>query len=204
MLTAELGLWGYQPTPADPFVFNHRSFPTATMVTDSDSVLGTLCPGPGTRLLGCLGAAQIDRRGNVNSTVIPGRAFLVGSGGGNDVASTADEVVVVATLTARRTVDEVGYVTSPGDRVRAFVSDLGVFERRDGELVLVAVPAGSPDDAAGAGDPAAVDRAVARVRQLCPWDVRVAASVDTLAPPTADEIGILRRWDPERHFLRPD
>ncbi len=28
VLTAELGLWGYEPTPADPFVFNHRSFPT--------------------------------------------------------------------------------------------------------------------------------------------------------------------------------
>jgi len=28
MLTAELGLWGYEPTPADPYIFNHRSFPT--------------------------------------------------------------------------------------------------------------------------------------------------------------------------------
>ncbi len=100
VLTAELGLWGYEPTLADPFVFNHRSFPTATMVSDSESVLSTLTGGPGTRLLGCLGAAQIDKHGNINSTVIPGRAFLVGSGGGNDVASSADEVVVVATLDA--------------------------------------------------------------------------------------------------------
>ena len=78
VLTAELGLWGYRPTPADPFVFNHRSFPTATMLGDTDQVLGTLVSGPGTTLLGCLGAAQIDRYGNINSTVIPGKTFLVG------------------------------------------------------------------------------------------------------------------------------
>ena len=42
VLTAELGLWGYEPTPADPFVFNHRSFPSATMVADSEKVLSTL------------------------------------------------------------------------------------------------------------------------------------------------------------------
>ena len=105
MLTAELGLWGYEPTPADPFVFNHRSFPTATMLSDSEQILGMMAGSPGTTLLACLGAAQIDRFGNINSTVIPGRAFLVGSGGGNDVASRADEVVVMATLTGRRTVD---------------------------------------------------------------------------------------------------
>ncbi|HEY1466937.1 MAG TPA: CoA-transferase, partial [Acidimicrobiales bacterium] len=118
-LTAELGLWGYEPTPADPFVFNHRSFPTATMLSDSEQILGLMTGSPGTTLLACLGAAQIDRFGNINSTVIPGRSFLVGSGGGNDVASRADEVVVMATLTRRRTVDQVPYITSPGGRVSA-------------------------------------------------------------------------------------
>jgi len=63
-LTAELGLWGYEPTPADPFVFNHRSFPTATMLSDSEHVLGVMAGSPGTTLLACLGAAQIDRFGN--------------------------------------------------------------------------------------------------------------------------------------------
>ncbi len=194
VLTAELGLWGYEPTPADPFVFNHRSFPSATMVSDSETVLSTLVAGPGTRLLGCLGAAQIDRSGNVNSTVVPGRAFLVGSGGGNDVASGADEVVVVATLAPRRTVEQVPYVTSPGERVRALVTDLGTFERREGRLVLTAVPAG-PGEAA--------DR-VARVRQRCGWTLECADRLDELPDPTAEEIETIRRWDPERRFLRPD
>ena len=96
VLTAELGLWGYEPTPADPFVFNHRAFPSATMLADSSEVLGHGHAGSrAPRSLACLGAAIVDVDGNIDSTVIPGKAFLVGSGGGNDVASAADEVVVI-------------------------------------------------------------------------------------------------------------
>jgi acyl CoA:acetate/3-ketoacid CoA transferase beta subunit len=191
VLTAELGLWGYEPTPADPFVFNHRSFPTATMLGDSDQVLGMLAGNPGTTLLACLGAAQIDRHGNINSTVVPGRFFLVGSGGGNDVTSTADEVVVMATMTSRRTVETCPYITSPGTRVRAFVTDLGIFEKGpDGTFVLTAVPAG--------------DDAVARVEAVCGWPLEVARELTVLAPPDPSDIEALRRWDPEGRFLRPD
>ena len=143
-LTAEIGLWGYDATPADPFVLNHRNFPTATMLTDAAMVLGTLVGGAGTTTIGCLGGAQIDRFGNVNSTRIDPRPFLVGSGGGNDVASTATENVVVATLTPQRTPADCSYVTSPGRAVRALVTDLGVLEKlgdlASSELVLTAVP----------------------------------------------------------------
>lgn len=190
-LTAELGLWDYEPTPADPYVFNHRSFPSATMLVDSETVLGMIVPGPGTTALACLGAAVIDKYGNVNSTEIPGGPFLVGSGGGNDVATTADECVVVATLTDRRTVEGVGYVTSPGHRVRALATDLGLFERDDrGELVLTAVPEGR------------VDERVAAARKLCGWDLRVADEVVEFPPPSPAEIEALRSWDPQGIFLR--
>jgi acyl CoA:acetate/3-ketoacid CoA transferase beta subunit/acyl CoA:acetate/3-ketoacid CoA transferase alpha subunit len=194
-LTAELGLWGYEPTPADPFVFNHRSFPTATMLSDSEQILGMMAGSPGTTLLACLGAAQIDRFGNINSTVIPGRSFLVGSGGGNDVASRADEVVVMATLTKRRTVDRVPYTTSPGGRVVAFVSDLGIFEKDDdGSFVLAAVAPGT----------APIDDRVGAIRSLCGWDLVVARSLVELAPAEDAHVHTLRRWDPRGHFLRPD
>ena len=191
VLTAELGLWGYEPTPADPFVFNHRSFPTATMIGDSDQVLGMLASGPGTTLLACLGAAQMDRHGNINSTVSPGKSFLVGSGGGNDVASTADEVVVMATLTPRRTVEACPYVTSPGGRVRAFVTDLATFEKDEDEgFVLTAVPSEN------------VAEAVERVRAVCGWELAVARSVGVLEPIDPADLEALRRWDPEGRFLR--
>jgi acyl CoA:acetate/3-ketoacid CoA transferase alpha subunit/acyl CoA:acetate/3-ketoacid CoA transferase beta subunit len=192
-LVAELGLWDYEPTPADPYVFNHRSFPTATMLADSETVLGMVIPGPGTRTLACLGAAEIDRAGNLNSTVIPAGPFLVGSGGGNDVASTVEEAVVVATLTQRRTVERCGYVTSPGRAVSTLCTDLGVFEKDGDELVLTGVAEGE----------GTVDDRVARVRDLCGWDLRVAGVVAELPVPTPDEITALRTWDPTGAFLRP-
>lgn len=186
-LTAEIGLWGYDATPADPFVLNHRNFPTATMISDAQTVLGALVGGAGTRTIGCLGGAQIDREGNVNSTWIPPRPFLVGSGGGNDVASTALENVVVATLTPQRTPERCGYVTSPGTNVRALVTDLGTFEKRDGELVLTALAPDADLDA---------------VRAACGWALRSVPEPARLDPPTGDEVSALRRWDPRGWFLR--
>jgi acyl CoA:acetate/3-ketoacid CoA transferase beta subunit len=159
-------------------------------------VLGALVGGAGTITIGCLGGAQIDRFGNVNSTRIEPRPFLVGSGGGNDVASTATENVVVATLTPQRTPADCSYITSPGRTVRALVTDLGVLEKRGdvapAELVLTAVPA---------GDGSLADR-IATAQAACGWDLQVAAVVRELLPPTAEEVGALRRWDPRGWFLR--
>jgi acyl CoA:acetate/3-ketoacid CoA transferase alpha subunit/acyl CoA:acetate/3-ketoacid CoA transferase beta subunit len=192
-LTAEIGLWGYDPTPADPFVLNHRNFPRSTMLGDAGIVLGTLVGGPGTTTIACLGGAQIDRYGNINSTLVPSGPFFVGSGGGNDAASVAAEAVVVATLTPERTPPACGYVTSPGRNVRALVTDLGTLEKTDGdELVLTAVPAGG----------SALEDRVGAARAACGWDLSVAGEVRELSAPTADEIAALRRWDPRGWFLR--
>jgi acyl CoA:acetate/3-ketoacid CoA transferase alpha subunit/acyl CoA:acetate/3-ketoacid CoA transferase beta subunit len=195
-LTAEIGLWGYDPVPADPFVLNHRNFPTATMLGDAALVLGALVGGPGTRTIGCLGAAQIDRRGNLNSTsLLPaGGPFLVGSGGGNDVGSVAVENLVVALLSPQRFVAECAYVTTPGRAVRTLVTDLAVFERLDGEGVFTLT-------AVAAGDGSIADR-VARARGACGWDVPVAGEVRELPAVTVADVVPLRRWDPKGWFLR--
>ncbi len=193
VLTAELGLWGYEPTPADPFVFNHRSFPSATMVGDAELVLGTLVGGPGTTVIGALGAAQVDRLANINSTILPGTAYLVGSGGGNDVASTAAETVIITTLSTRRTVDAVPYITSTGERAQALVTDLGTFEKVDGELVLTAVADGE----------GTLEERLAEIRRRCGWDLTVSDDLAELSPVTDEEVAALRRWDPQGRFLRP-
>jgi acyl CoA:acetate/3-ketoacid CoA transferase alpha subunit/acyl CoA:acetate/3-ketoacid CoA transferase beta subunit len=193
-LTAEIGLWGYEPTPADPFVLNHRNFWRSTMLNDAGVVLGTLVGGPGFTTIGCLGGAQVDRFGNVNSTMIPGGAFLVGSGGGNDVASVCAEAIVVALLAPERTPAECGYVTSPGRAVRALVTDLGTFEKEtpDGELLLTAVPSG----------PGSIEERVRVARDACGWELTIAPTVRELSAPTSDEVEQLRTWDPRAWFLR--
>lgn len=195
-LTAEIGLWGYRPTPADPFVLNHRNFPSATMLNDASTVLGALVGGAGTTTVACLGGAQVDRFGNINSTMIPGGPFLVGSGGGNDVASVAAESVVVATLTPQRTPAECGYVTSPGHTVQSLVTDFGLLEKLEGldggELVLTAVPAGESP----------IEARVAAAKEQCGWDLRVAPTVRELPAVRNEEVERLRRFDPRGWFLR--
>jgi acyl CoA:acetate/3-ketoacid CoA transferase alpha subunit/acyl CoA:acetate/3-ketoacid CoA transferase beta subunit len=194
-LTAEIGMWDYDPVPADPFVLNHRNFGRTAMLGDAQMVLGTLVGGYGTTTIGCLGGAQIDRFGNINSTSLlsTGGPFLVGSGGGNDVASTAAENVVVALLAPARTPADCAYITSPGRSVRALVTDLATFEKADGdELVLTAVPAGDGD----------IATRVEAARAKTGWDVQVARTVHELEAITVDDVAPLRLWDPRGWFLR--
>lgn len=191
-LTAELGMLGYRPTPADPYIFNHRVFPSTPLLADAPTVLGMVVGGPGTRTVACLGAAQVDSDGNLNSTVIPGGPFLVGSGGANDVASRAAACVVVALARPDRLVDKVGYVTSPGHRVESVVTELGVLRRQDGVLRLAAVVAGDTP----------LDQRVAQLVSRCGWDVEVSREVEELPAVSHDEVMALRRYDPQRLFLK--
>lgn len=143
-------------------------------------------------VVGCLGAAEVDRDGNLNSTMLPGGQFLVGSGGGNDVASRAAACIVVTLARRERLPKEAAYVTSPGGRVTSVVTDLGILRRLDGELRLAAVPAGD--------DPPA-----ARVRKFldsCGWEPQVTPTIEELAPVRPDEVLALREYDRERLFLR--
>lgn len=192
-LTAELGMLGYRPTPADPYIFNHRTFPSTPLLADASTVLGMVVGGPGTRTVACLGAAQVDRRGNLNSTTLvpEGGPFLVGSGGANDVASRAEACVVVTLARPDRLVAQVAYVTSPGARVTAVVTERGVLRRRGEELVLSAVAAG----------PEPLHERVGALAACCGWELAVADHVEELPAPGEDEVRALRRYDPERLFL---
>lgn len=135
--------------------------------------------------VGFLGAAQIDRHANLNTTVIgpyrSPRVRLPGAGGAPEIASSARRVVVVLRQSLRAFVDGVDFRTSvPGGGPTAVITDLGILERGpagDGELVLTAVhPGVTVDDA----------------RAATGWDLRVARSVAVTAAPTPAELGALR------------
>ncbi|MHB1774518.1 MAG: CoA-transferase [Acidimicrobiales bacterium] len=191
-LTAELGLLGYEPTPADPYIFNHRVFPGTPHLSDASTVLGMVVGGPATTVVACLGAAQVDRSGNLNSTRLAGGRFLVGSGGANDVASRAAACVVVTLARPERLPPEVGYVTCPGGQVRSVVTDRGVLRRLDGELTLAAVPSA----------PGSVEERVRAMVASCGFELPVARQVEELAEVTHKELLALREFDRERVFLR--
>jgi acyl CoA:acetate/3-ketoacid CoA transferase beta subunit len=191
-LTAELGLWGYEPTPADPYIFNHRVFPGTPYLSDAQSVLGMLIGGPGTRTVGCLGAAEVDRQGRLNSTQLAGGRFLVGSGGANDVASRATACVVVTLARPERLPETAAYVTSPGTHVTSIVTDKGVLRRDEGVLRLAAVPA---------GEGSVTDRVRAFVAS-CGYEPELAREIEELAPIDPSEVRALREFDRERLFLQ--
>jgi acyl CoA:acetate/3-ketoacid CoA transferase alpha subunit/acyl CoA:acetate/3-ketoacid CoA transferase beta subunit len=194
-LMAEIGLFGYAPGPGEPFIFAGQNVPTNKLLTDVMSVLGTYVSGPATKCIGLVGAGQIDGKGAINSTYTDDGAFIVGSGGANDVLSAADEVIVTVSHQRDRLVDAVRYVTSPGHRVRTIVTDLCVFERSDGHssFVLTALlPTAGAD----------IGTALADVQSRTAFSYTVAEQLSVEPAPTPQELDLLRAYDPDRLFLR--
>ncbi len=187
-LVAEMGLVGYWPRPGEPMLFNQRNFPTCTMLADIETTLAIIIGGGTARSVGSLGAAQVDKRGNINSTLIPGETLLMGSGGANDVATCATESVVVVAQDKARFLDRVPYVTAPGERVTRLVSTLGVYAKDQGEFVLTGVLDSN------------VFEAVRECKERCGWDLRVARDVTVVEAPTTEEIRTLRVMDPKGWF----
>jgi len=192
-LMAEIGLYGYLPRPGEPFIFAGQNVPTNKHLTDVMSVLGTYVSGPGSRSIGVIGAGEIDRSGAINSTYGRDGRFIVGSGGANDVLSSADEVIITVSHQPGRLVDEVSYVTCPGSRVRTIVTDLAVLERVDGEFVLVALLPAAGEDR---------DAAVDLVRERTGWDLPISPDLVVEPPATQEELDRLRVFDPALLFLR--
>ena len=132
--------------------------------------------------VGFLGAAQVDRFGNLNSTVIGSYAHpqvrLPGSGGAPEIAAHAREVLVVTKQSARTFVVELDFCTTAG-RPSAVITDLGVLEPMTPtrELTLTALFEG-------------VD--VAAVRAACGWPLHVSDTVAAVPPPTDEELRVLR------------
>ena len=191
-LMAETGMVGYLPRPAEPFVFSFRNFPSCKMLTDILHVMGIFMGGRHNQCMGSLAAGQIDKHGNINSTIMPGVTYITGSGGANDITSSAREVVVCLQQSARRFVDKVPYITAPGRTVRTVVSDLGVYGKtgEHGELRLIGLFGDRPE--AGA---------VKAAREACGWDLQVGPMLRRFTAPTAEELALVRLFDPRRYFL---
>ncbi len=192
-MMAETGIYGHDPRPADPFVFNYRTLPTTTVLTDIFETLGLHTGGASNRCLGTFGAGQIDKYGNVNSTRSADGSFIVGSGGANDIATAASESVVCAHQRKQTYVDKVDYITSPGGKIDCVVSTMGRFEKRGGtEFVLTGYFGAEGLDK---------EEAIAEIKARCGWDLKVADDIEELAPPTEEETMLLRIFDPNNYFL---
>ena len=144
--------------------------------------------------VGFLGGAQVDRHGNINTTVIGPyerpKVRLPGSGGAAEIAIHAQRILIVSKLSPRAFPERVDFVTSPGQRVQRVITDKGVLEPdgAGGELVLTGLYPGvaAADVKAGVG-----------------WTLRSRPSLARLDPPTRVELQLLREvLDPKRLYLK--
>jgi len=155
---------------------------------------------PGRIDVGFLGAAQLDRYGNINTTVIGPdyrrpKVRLPGAGGAPEIAACCREVIVVLRQTRRSFVEELDFVTSvgfgggPDDRERLgltgggpsmIITDLGVLkpDPQTREFVLTHLHPGVD-----------ADQAIANTG----WALRLAPDVARTAPPTMQELTVLRQ-----------
>ena len=195
-------------SPALEFLVTMSDGPNVTgalWCTEMRELMGLLQAG---RVdLGFIGGAQIDRFGNLNTSYVgpAGRATrLPGSGGGADIASLSRRHVIIMAHERRRFVERVDYVTSPGHgeggdwrrRVglprggpAALITTLGLFrfDRETGEIALAATHPGVT---------------VADVRRETGWPLACLDEVGETPPPTAEELRIIRRFDPEGFWTR--
>jgi glutaconate CoA-transferase subunit B len=180
VLIYESGTIGAKPVHLPLSIGDGELAETADVVVSVPEIFGYWLQG-GRIGVGFLGAAQIDRFGNLNSTVIGDydapSVRLPGGGGAPEIATCARDVFVMLRQTRRAFVERLDFTTSVGDRVRVVVTDLGILEPHDGELTLVAVHPGVE---------------VEDVRAATGWTLRVTPDVRATEPPSDDELAALR------------
>jgi glutaconate CoA-transferase subunit B len=155
---------------------------------------------PGRVDVGILGAAQVDKFANINSTLI-GKDYenpkvrLPGAGGAPEIAAACKDILVIVHQSPRTFVDRVDFVTTVGQLPppatrqeqglsgggpRWIVTDIGVFEPDPltKELTLTKLhPSATLEEA----------------RAQAGWEIAVSPELRRTEPPTAEELGVLRR-----------
>lgn len=158
--------------------------------------------------VGFLGGAQVDRYGNINTTVIGGyekpKVRLPGSGGAAEIAVHAQRVLIISRLNPRAFPAELDFLTSPGQRCKGktrqelgmpgagpvkVITDKGILESdpESGEMVLTALyPGVTLED----------------VKANVGWPLQSRPELGLVAPPTGEELRLLREvLDPKKLFL---
>jgi glutaconate CoA-transferase subunit B len=210
-LVYEAGVFGARPARLPLSIGDPTIVTGSTAVTSMFELFSFYLQG-GLIDVGFLGAAQIDRFGNLNSTVIGPydhpTTRLPGSGGACDIAINARQVFVIMRQSSRSFVERIDFRTSPGnlggaeqsERIRreqgwlgrgpsVVVTDLGVWHfDESGEMRLDAIHPGVGID---------------EIRATVAWEPRLAPAVGETPAPTAEELRLIREeLDPGGAYTR--
>ena len=161
---------------------------------------------------GVLGGAQIDKYGNLNTTVITNGGTmsyeqpanrLPGSGGGNDIASSCRETIIVMRLGKTRFVEKVDYITSPGyitggeARKEAGLKGGGPIAVITDKCILRFDPTSKEMYLAALFPHVTIDDIKGNVQ----WDLKVADNIELIAPPLPAYLDHMRKMDPNGIIL---
>ena len=210
-LVYEAGVFGAEPARLPLSIGDPTIVTGATAVTSMLELFGYYLQR-GLVDVGFLGAAQIDRYGNINTTVIGDYAHpktrLPGSGGACEIAINARQVFVIMRQSARSFVERIDFRTSPGNlggaenaaRIRreqgwlgsgpsVVVTDLGIYHFDEaGEMRLDSLHPGATLD---------------EVRATMGWEPKVAGDLATTPEPTPEELRLIREeLDPEGMYTK--
>jgi glutaconate CoA-transferase, subunit B len=198
VLVYESGTIGAKPTRLPLSIGDGELARTADVVVSVPEIFNYWLQ-PGRIDVGMLGAAQVDRFANLNTTVIGSydrpKVRLPGAGGAPEIASACPRVIVVMRQSKRTFVDKLDYLTTvgfgdgsgtrsrlgmPGAGPRVLITDLGIFrpDSRTSEMTLTALHPGV---------------SVADVRDATGWDLAFSGELMETAEPTDEELELLRR-----------
>jgi glutaconate CoA-transferase subunit B len=187
-------------TPAPELIYTMADPPNILGATQCLDMLGVMSLLQSGRVdLGFLGAAEVDRFGNLNSTEVRGTkgiTRLPGSGGACDIASLAHRFVVLLEHSKQRLPERVSYITSPGNgdgpgwRKRvglprggpsAAITTKAVLRfGEDGEAYLASVHPGIE---------------IEDVIENTGWKLRTSVEVSQTPTPTDEELKAIREYD---------
>jgi glutaconate CoA-transferase subunit B len=207
-LVYEAGVYGARPSRLPLSIGDPCLVAGATSVVSMPQLFQYYLQG-GLIDVGFLGAAQIDRFGNLNTTVIgpyqQPKVRLPGSGGACEIALLARKVLIIARLNRRTFVERLDFLTSPGhlsggdSRSRlgnygqgptAVITDMGIcrFDKTTREMVLTSLHPGCE---------------VESVRERVGWPLKVADELTETEPPPPEQLRIMREeLDPTGRYRK--
>ena len=194
-------------TPAPELIYTMADPPNILGATQCLDMLGVMSLLQSGRVnLGFLGAAEVDRFGNLNSTQVHGKNGMIrlpGSGGACDIASLAQRFVVLLEHTKERLPESVSFMTSPGNgdgpgwRKRvglprggpsAVITTKAVLRfGDDGEAYLASVHPGIEVD---------------DVLHNTGWKLRVSENLTPTPEPSREELAAIREYDKEGFWTK--
>ena len=194
-------------TPAPELIYTMADPPNLLHATQCLDMLGVMSLLQSGRVdLGFLGAAEVDRFGNLNSTQVTsgkGTVRLPGSGGACDIASLAQRFVVLLDHAKQRLPERVSYITSPGNG-----DDAGWRKRiglpRGGPAAVITTKAVLRFGDDGEAYLASVHPGISieDVVTNTGWKLRVAPDVKETPEPSGDELRAIRDYDRDGFWTR--